>query len=605
MTLGQRLDPRRHLAAAIGWAAFVLVTLSALLAANLAAREAEQRARADAQALLVAFSMQIRGTLAANLDAHRATVRATAAQIVASTDHGGDAIRRHLEAVMAQFPEFIWLGAADGRGRVAAATAGAFEGQDVTAMDWFKAGKQQPYLGMARSATSIEAAPMRHPAGSTERFVDLSAPLRQVDGRTVGVVGAYLSWSWIERLLDALVPELAPRGKLELLLADGSDTVIVGPVTWLGRKLDAASDLSERGRYLVDRSRPLALVDPGGPAWTIVLRQSAEVALAPARSTRTSVFATVFLIGLLAAAAFILVARALTRRLAALATEAQAVRDGRREELDVPEGIDEVSRIGATLAEVFRHLQREKQALQALNAELDARVAERTARVEQLAEESSHAAVTRERLRMARDLHDTLAHSLMALLTQIRLARKLHHRLDFAEMDAELGRAEDVAATGLVEARRAITQMRSSGVREYGLGPSVQQALAKLEERSGVAVSFVADPELAAWAAQRAETVFRIVEEALRNIERHAQAHEVRVTLQWVPSRHPAGAGSEAPRRARVTIVDDGVGFDPAQPRPGHFGVRGMVEQASLLQAQLDLHSAPGAGTRVALTFDL
>ena len=73
------------------------------------------------------------------------------------------------------------------------------------------------------------------------------------------------------------------------------------------------------------------------------------------------------------------VTQLLTRRLAGLAVQAQAVRSGARRALSVPGGNDEITRIGATLAEVVDHLQQEKQALQTLNAELDARVAERTA----------------------------------------------------------------------------------------------------------------------------------------------------------------------------------------------------------------------------------
>jgi nitric oxide reductase large subunit len=108
-----RFDPRLHLAAAIGWAVFAIVALAALAAATLAAEEAERRARADTEQLLAQFANQIRHGLAMNLETRRSIVQATAAQIVASSDRGTDALRRHLEAVQAQFPEFVWLGVAD------------------------------------------------------------------------------------------------------------------------------------------------------------------------------------------------------------------------------------------------------------------------------------------------------------------------------------------------------------------------------------------------------------------------------------------------------------------------------------------------------------
>ena len=433
MTALQRFDPRLHLAAAIGWSVFVLVTLAAL-----AAEAAERRARDDAARLLAQFATQIRHALGMNLQTRRLIVQATAAQIVASNDRGSDALRRHLEAVQAQFPEFAWLGVVDERGRVVAASGGGLQGEDVVA-------------------------------------------------------------------------------------------------------------------------------------------------------------------GLLAAGAAVLVTRMLTRRLVALAGAAQAVQRGTQRTLAVPAGRDEVSRIGASLAELVGHLQQEKQALLTLNAELDARVAERTARIERLADGARHAAVTRERLRLARDLHDTLAHSLMALLTQIRLVRKLRGRLDMNELGTELGRAEEVAVSGLAEARAAITQMRHGGVRDVGLGAALQELLVRFGERTGVAASLQADPQASGLADERAETVFRIVEEALHNVERHARAQAVSVSIAV---QHDGTTDMGMLGRVRVEISDDGTGFDPALPRPGHYGLRGIQEQAALVQARFVLNSQPGAGTRISLEFD-
>ena len=77
----------------------------------------------------------------------------------------------------------------------------------------------------------------------------------------------------------------------------------------------------------------------------------------------------------------------------------------------------EAARIGQSLQQLIDELDRRKDALEKLNAELDQRVAARTREVERMADEDRHAAVIRERLRMARDLHDTLARSMMVLLT--------------------------------------------------------------------------------------------------------------------------------------------------------------------------------------------
>ena len=244
------------------------------------------------------------------------------------------------------------------------------------------------------------------------------------------------------------------------------------------------------------------------------------------------------------------------------------------------------------------HLQHEKQALQRLNAELDARVAERTARIERLSAETRHAAVTRERLRLARDLHHTLAHSLMALLTQIRLVRKLHARFEPAQLDAELARAEEVASSGLVEARASITQMRHNSVRDVGLGTALQELVTQFGERTSIAATWHADPQAAGLADDRSETVFQIVEEALHNVEHHAQATRVQVSLRWAVSTDGVTG------TVQVETADDGAGFDPALASPGHYGLIGMREQALLIGARLDVHSRIGEGTRILVEFD-
>ena len=603
VSLWLRLDPRLHLAAAIGWAVFTVVTLAAVVAANLAAGEAESRVRTDSERLLTQFATQVRHALAMNLDTRRSVVRATAAQIVASSDRGNEALRRHLDAVQAQFPEFAWLGVADERGRLTAATGGMLEGEDASAFPWFEKGRTRPFLGDVQQAPTLGRLLPPAAGGQPQRFIDLAVPLTHAAGRNVGVLGAKLSWAWVERLQTDLLRSLDTRRALDLLLVAEDGMVLVGPQEWLGRQLSASADLSKGGTYLVGRHAEPKL-EEGGLGWAVVVRQDAVTALAPARATRQVVFVSVLLAGLLAAAAAVWATRVLTRRLSALAGQALGVRSGALRTLTVPAGKDEVSRIGAILAEVVGHLQQEKQALQTLNAELDARVIERTARIERLADDARHAAVTRERLRLARDLHDTLAHSLMALLTQIRLVRKLRSRWPESELEAELARAEAVAASGLTEARAAITQMRQSSVRETGLGPALRELLGRFSERTGVAATLRAEPEAAGLADERAEPVFRIAEEALHNVERHALAQglTLRLGVVAVPAGEPADAG--AAQRFCLEITDDGVGFDPAVPRPGHYGLRGIEEQAALIGARLELHSQPGQGTRIVVEFD-
>ena len=569
-----------------------VVAVASLIAGNLVAADAERAARESTQRLLAQFASQVEHGLAMALQTRLSIVQATADQIAASGDRATAAMRHHIDAVRTQFPEFAWVGVTDVNGNVLSATGGVLQGESVAQQPWFVSARTGSFLGDVHEATPLRERLPRAPDARPARYVDAAAPIRR-GSVLVGVVAAQLSWEWIDRLHRDLLESLDTRRQLDMLLVGRDDVVLLGPPRWQGRTLGPGDDLSEAGRYVVGRHAASDAAG-GGLGWSVVVRQDAAAALAGVQSLRRTVLLTVLLAGTLAALAALALTRWLTRRLDVLADQAQAIRAGRRSAIEVPRGDDEVSRIGATISELVGHLQREKAALASLNAELDARVVERTARIERMAEEAKHAAVTRERLRLARDLHDTLAHSLMALLQQIRLVRKLRGRMSPDELGAELGRAEDVAATGLSEARAAITQMRHGTVREIGLAAALRDLLARFGESTGVQASLTAEGTAADLADERAETLYRIVEEALRNVERHARAGSVAVTIG------AAGAGD----RAVLSVRDDGVGFDPAAPRPGHYGMLGMREQAALIGAALTVDSRPGGGTEIRLEFE-
>jgi signal transduction histidine kinase len=590
--LRHQLDPRLHIAAAIGWAVFGVVTLAALIAAHLASNQAEHRARLDAESLLAEFATQVRDALSMGLETRRSLLQVTAAQISAGTDLDPASLRRTLLTAQAQFPEFTWLGVADASGRVVADTGSTAPQADVSALPWFRQGRKAPFVSDLHAPGMVTDVAKVIGDGQTPRLLDAAAPLA-----SGGALGAFLAWPWVEHQVLRMQQALNKNRQVELLLVARDGSVLVGPSNWTGRNLARDDDAKEGGDYVIGSRAHLRLADGLGLGWTTIVRQRAELALAPARTTRRTVFLIVFVAGLMAAAVAALATSLLTRRLTRLAVDAEAVRLGGRRSLAAPAGKDEVSRIGATLSQVVDHLQSEKQALQTLNTELDRRVAERTLRIERMADEARYAAVARERLRIARDLHDTLAHSLMALLTQLRLVRKLRGQMSATELDEELGRAEDVAKTGLSESRAAIAQMRDNGVRDTGLGAAVLDLTRRFGARTGVTVDLKADDAVVSLTDERAETVFRIIEEALRNVERHAGAQAVRVGLRSTPI--------EGDRTlVNIEVADDGVGFDPALPRPGHYGLRGVQEQAALIGARLSVRSEPGKGTQIALSFD-
>jgi signal transduction histidine kinase len=191
------------------------------------------------------------------------------------------------------------------------------------------------------------------------------------------------------------------------------------------------------------------------------------------------------------------------------------------------------------------------------------------------------------------DLLDTLAHSMMAILSEIRFLRKLQSR-DPHALTKELARAELIAHEGLQEARSAITQMRSTAVRETGLGPALAEVFERFLNLTGLSGDFHADVAAARFGDERAETILRMAREALRNVERHARATQVIMRLQTIDDA-----------ALELRIEDNGVGFDPQAPPAGHYGIVGLREQAEMIGARLDILSTPNTGTTMRVTLRL
>ena len=229
----------------------------------------------------------------------------------------------------------------------------------------------------------------------------------------------------------------------------------------------------------------------------------------------------------------------------------------------------------------------------AVRSQLEQRVAERTQEVQRLSDETHSAAMTRTRLRMSRDLHDTLAHSMLAMLMQIRLMQKLHKSKPDL-VGEELARAEQAAREGLDIAREAVVELRYFAVRDDGLGPALEKLAKRVNERVDIAIHLKIDAAASTLAGPKAETLYRVAEEALHNIEKHAEARNaaIRVTLDQA---------NRANHILQLIIEDDGKGFAPESSAPGGYGITGMREQANILGANLVIQSVPGKGTKIQL----
>jgi signal transduction histidine kinase len=499
------------------------------------------------------------------------------------------------QELVSAYPHLDWIAIADSNGRIAASNGALPVGESVGASAWFSAALRGPWLGVIEGNMPPTSA-----AANVWDLGQMAVPVRNAAGRIVGVIAAQLRWQRAPQHPERLTDESDSRAATRAYVLDREGRVLIGPEAlrgkpWNGTLIDSPAlgadapqfeRLPNGDRVLVARSELSAGHEIAALGWQVQLSEPNERVYQRADSLTARILWISMCLGAATALLGILGARHLTRRLKRLADSVAAVGEDGAAAIEVPRGVDEVARLGGAFAKILGDLQQER-------SELERRVAVRTREVERLAEESRYAAIVRERLKIARDLHDTLAHSMMAMLSEIRFLRRLHTR-DPGAVAEELARAEKVAHEGLQEARTAITQMRITAVRETGLGPALATTFERFINRTGLAGEFSADTAAARFGDERAETLLQMAQEALRNVERHAMATRVDIRLR---------SSDEALLELR--IEDNGVGFDPQALRPGHYGIVGLREQAELIGAQLRIHSEPNAGTTLCISLRL
>ncbi len=197
-----------------------------------------------------------------------------------------------------------------------------------------------------------------------------------------------------------------------------------------------------------------------------------------------------------------------------------------------------------------------------------------------------------ERRRLARELHDGLGQSLTALVNQLE---RLHQKLGATGQTAtgaEVAAATEGARDALREARELSRLLRPPVLDDLGLPAALSWLARSLAERTGLAVELVLEGLEERLAPDLETLLFRLVQEALTNVLRHAEAAEARVSLR------------REGRQVRLEVQDGGRGFDPAgvlaaRRDGGSSGLAGMENRLELFGGRLEIVSAPGGGTRL------
>ena len=329
---------------------------------------------------------------------------------------------------------------------------------------------------------------------------------------------------------------------------------------------------------------------PSSPFY-VVLEQPVDVALALPNQLRQQLVLTTAL-GFLAA----LVLAWITTRHVVKPTEQLTIAAERmaRGDLATPIDVsaqDEVGKLAESLDAMRGHLKTAQEAIEGTNRELERRVAERTARLGQLLR-TTISAQEEERRRMARELHDETAQTLAALSIALDRARD---ELGGAPAGAaeQIRAAKEIATHLLAETRRLIMGLRPTVLDDMGLLPAIRWYSESYLSDRGVEVTIDADPSPTRLPGHTEVALYRIIQEAITNVAKHAQARHVRIHLSFSHGM------------VTVSVADDGRGFNVDQalgqggPGTESVGLLGMQERVRLLNGRLEVRSTEGDGTTV------
>lgn len=213
-------------------------------------------------------------------------------------------------------------------------------------------------------------------------------------------------------------------------------------------------------------------------------------------------------------------------------------------------------------------------------------------------EELTRRAVAEERLRFARDLHDSVTQELFSMTLHARTTVKQMERAETPADDPvyqQVRILSDLAQAALAEMRMLIFELRPSALAEEGLVGAVRKLAASVSAREDLTIEVDAPDDRLPLESATEEHLYRLIQEALNNVLKHAGARRAVVSI---------GAADDGERLV-VEIRDDGTGFNPAVAHPGHMGLQTMAARADELGGTYAIESAPGNGTTVRVTVPL
>lgn len=198
--------------------------------------------------------------------------------------------------------------------------------------------------------------------------------------------------------------------------------------------------------------------------------------------------------------------------------------------------------------------------------------------------------ISRERNRLARELHDTLAHTLSGLAVQLEAISTVWDKVP-SKVSAMLEQALVTTRAGLSETRRAFQDLRATPLEDLGLALAIRSMAENAADRGALSLQLSIPGQIANLPPEVKQTYYRVAQEALENVVLHANAQQLSVSLK------------KSNRQLMLEVSDDGCGFKAESiPQDDQFGIKGMRERAELIGGRLEVESGEGKGTTIRLT---
>ena len=542
-----------------------------------------------------------------------------AARMFRSLDITGNpaAIRSWLEEMRGAGDDYAWIGFIDKDGRVAQATSGAREGEDVSQRPWFTAALQ------AQSDAAHGAAASPAVTAEPGHALDIAQPVLGRDGQVAGVLAAQIKWSWAGEIRDSVIGTLKRDRGADVLVLNAAGAVILGPSEMLGRMLHVAEKATpmvqngvfEGHHYLFAYARTDGYRNFGGLGWSVLVRQDAQVALAPVSRLQNQMIAWSIGLSVLAALAAWAVAQRIAAPLLRLAHAARSIQRGADMPMPQLHSYEEAEVLSRSFALLVSDLKQRENALARLNETLEAQVSERTSelavRNNALAKAYSQAEkATEAKSRFLAAASHDLRQPLHAMML---FTRALSRRVHGEEAPRLVNQLEDALRSlrAMFDALLNISRLDAGLIQPNFTDVSAKALIGRVS--AGFRVE--AESRGLRFVSRSADAMLRtdpvLLETMLRNLVGNALKFTRHGGIALVARRSGGGiafqvvdTGPGIAEERRERIFDE---FERAQEQAGGhneglgLGLSIVRRYAALLGIEIRLSSRPGRGTRFSL----